>query len=77
MCDVATMTTGVSILAALLLSSCVSPATPATPATTSKPLRLAVCSEPPVRLPAPPTEAQSRGCVATFTQEWSDPASIA
>jgi polyhydroxybutyrate depolymerase len=38
--------------------------------------RLRLCSEAPVRLDGPPGVEQSRGCVATFTQELSDPATI-
>ena len=39
-------------------------------------VRLRLCSEAPIRLDGPPGAQQSRGCVATFTQEWSDPATI-
>lgn len=35
-----------------------------------------LCSEAPVHLFAPSGEQQSRGCIATFTQEWTDPESI-
>jgi polyhydroxybutyrate depolymerase len=38
--------------------------------------RLRLCSEDPVRLPGPPGARQSRGCVVTFTQALSDPATI-
>ena len=38
--------------------------------------RLALCTEAPIRLQGPPGAEQSRGCVATFTQELSDPATI-
>jgi polyhydroxybutyrate depolymerase len=38
--------------------------------------RLRLCSEAPVRLPSAPGARQSRGCVATFTQTLSDPATI-
>ena len=38
--------------------------------------RLRLCSEAPVRLPSAPGAQQSRGCVATFTQTLSDPATI-
>jgi len=38
--------------------------------------RLKLCTEAPVRLDGPPGARQSRGCVVTFTQELSDPATI-
>ena len=38
--------------------------------------RLRLCSEAPVHLQGPPGAAQSRGCVATFTQALTDPATI-
>jgi polyhydroxybutyrate depolymerase len=38
--------------------------------------RLKLCSQAPVRLPGPPGAEQSRGCVATFKQELSDPAVV-
>src|SRR4030095_16233012 len=38
--------------------------------------RLALCTEAPVRLQGPPGAQQSRGCVVTFTQDLSDPATI-
>jgi len=38
--------------------------------------RLRHCTEPPVGLQGPPGVQQSRGCVATFTQALSDPATI-
>ncbi|HEY6475550.1 MAG TPA: PHB depolymerase family esterase [Polyangia bacterium] len=44
------------------------PAAPAPPR-----FRLRLCTEPPVRLEGPPDVAQSRGCVATFRQQLSDP----
>ena len=47
------------------------PAAPASPA-----FRLRLCSEAPVHLQGPPGVAQSRGCVATFTQALTDPATI-
>src|SRR4051812_48105595 len=52
-------------------------ATPA-PATTPAParFRLRLCSEAPIALPGPPGAQQSRGCVVTFTQALSDPATI-
>jgi len=40
------------------------------------PFRLRQCSEPPVRLPGAPGAPQSSGCVATFTQTLTDPATI-
>ena len=39
-------------------------------------LRLRLCTEAPVRLPGPPGAEQSRGCVVTFVQRLSDPATI-
>jgi len=64
------------MLAAWLLAGCSAghvqpPARPPLPA-----FRLALCTEAPVRLQGPPGAQQSRGCVATFTQELSDPATI-
>lgn len=38
--------------------------------------RLLLCSEAPVHLSGPPGAQQSRGCVVTFTQALSDPATI-
>ena len=38
--------------------------------------RLRLCSEAPIRLEGPPGAPQSRGCVVTFAQELSDPATI-
>jgi polyhydroxybutyrate depolymerase len=38
--------------------------------------RLKLCTQAPVRLPGPPDAQQSRGCVATFKQELSDPAVV-
>ena len=38
--------------------------------------RLRLCSEAPVHLEGPPGVAQSRGCVVTFTQALTDPATI-
>ena len=38
--------------------------------------RLAACTEAPVRLQGPPGAQQSRGCVATFMQRVSDPATV-
>jgi polyhydroxybutyrate depolymerase len=37
---------------------------------------LRLCSQAPVRLTGPPGAQQSRGCVATFTQPLSDPATV-
>ena len=57
-----------------------SAAPPAVPSVTPSPtpvaagFRLRLCSEPPVHLEGPPGVAQSRGCVVTFTQALSDPA---
>jgi polyhydroxybutyrate depolymerase len=62
--------------AVVLLGGCLSPAAPTAPVAASKVFRLALCTEPPVRLPAPAAETQTRGCVATFTQTWSDPDSL-
>ena len=69
---------------ALLLGACVAkpavvppaPApTAAAPAPASR-FRLAACTEAPVRLQGPPDAQQSRGCVATFVQRVSDPATV-
>ena len=71
----------------LLLCSCAAsrgapPTSAAPPAVTAPPagapsrFRLRLCSEAPVRLAGPPGAAQTRGCVATFVQHLSDPASI-
>jgi polyhydroxybutyrate depolymerase len=38
--------------------------------------RLKLCSQAPIRLPGPPGAGQSRGCVATFKQELTDPAVV-
>jgi polyhydroxybutyrate depolymerase len=46
------------------------------PALTTAGFRLRLCGEAPVHLSGPPGAAQSRGCVATFTQVLSDPATI-
>jgi polyhydroxybutyrate depolymerase len=40
------------------------------------PLRLKLCSQAAVRLPGPPGAQQSRGCVATFKQDLTDPAVV-
>src|SRR5215208_2995604 len=42
----------------------------------SKRFRLQVCTEAPIRLEGPPGAPQSGGCVATFVQRVSDPASV-
>ncbi len=60
----------------LAILGCRTPTVPATVAPAAKPFRLALCTESPVHLSAAPGDPQSRGCVATFTQEWTDPASI-
>jgi polyhydroxybutyrate depolymerase len=53
------------------------PAPASAPAPAPKrPYRLALCTEAPIRLPSAPGAPQSRGCVATFTQALSDPATI-
>jgi polyhydroxybutyrate depolymerase len=41
-----------------------------------KRFRLHVCTEAPIRLEGPPGAPQSAGCVATFSQRVSDPASV-
>ena len=53
-------------------------ATPAAPAPASTPaaFRLRLCTDPPVHLQGPPGAPQSRGCVTTFLQHLSDPATI-
>src|SRR5690349_24248735 len=56
-------------------SAAPAPRAPA-PAPAPRPFRLALCTEPPIRLPGAPGAPQSRGCVATFTQELSDPATV-
>ena len=38
--------------------------------------RVGLCTEAPIRLQGPPGATQSQGCVVTFTQELSDPATI-
>lgn len=40
------------------------------------PFRLRLCGEAPIQLQGPPGAQQSRGCVATFTQQLSDPATV-
>ena len=62
---------------ACLIAGCAARPAPARPTETPAPARyrLKVCTQAPVRLPGPPG-AQSRGCVATFTQALSDPATI-
>jgi polyhydroxybutyrate depolymerase len=42
-----------------------------------KAFRLKLCTEAPLILQAPPGALQTRGCVVTFSQSWSDPATIA
>jgi len=70
---------------ASLLAACAArspPPPPAPPAAhTQAPAaaghRVALCSQSPIRLAGPPGAEQSRGCVVTFTQPLSDPATIA
>jgi polyhydroxybutyrate depolymerase len=68
-------------LLALGLTSCVAAraAAPPPPAAVAGPprFRLRLCTEAPIHLPAPPGERQTRGCVATFQQTLTDPATIA
>lgn len=57
------------------------PAQPTAPAQATTPVadktfRLKLCSEAPLRLQGSPGAPKSRGCVATFTQTWSDPETI-
>ncbi len=53
------------------------PAAPlATSVASSTGFRFRLCSEAPVHLQGPPGVPQSRGCVATFTQTLTDPATI-
>jgi polyhydroxybutyrate depolymerase len=54
----------------------VTPSAARTAAPASARFRLRLCSEAPVHLQGPPGVAQSRGCVATFTQVVTDPATI-
>ena len=72
---------------AILLGACVAkpavvsappPAAAAPSPATAAPsrFRLAACTEAPVRLEGPPGAQQSRGCVATFAQRVSDPATV-
>jgi polyhydroxybutyrate depolymerase len=49
---------------------------PAAAAPSAARFRLGLCSEAPIRLQGPPGAQQSRGCVVTFTQELSDPATV-
>ena len=51
-------------------------ATPPVAVSAQAHVRLRLCSEAPIHLDGPPGAQQSRGCVATFMQEWSDPATI-
>jgi polyhydroxybutyrate depolymerase len=72
-------------IVACLLGGCVArqareprpvPAAPRVEAPASATYRLRLCSQAPKRLPGPPGAQQSRGCVATFMQPLSDPATI-
>jgi polyhydroxybutyrate depolymerase len=69
-----------AVIAACAVAACSTGAAPAprapAPAPAPKPFRLALCAEAPIRLQSAPGVPQSRGCVATFTQELSDPATI-
>src|SRR4051812_24822337 len=70
-----------TILGLLLSAACVLPRPPSPPARSAPPpalaqFRLHLCSEAPVHLEGPPGAQQSRGCVATFVQKLSDPATI-
>jgi polyhydroxybutyrate depolymerase len=68
---------GAAILALLLNGGCGAAAAGRTAVVQpAARFRLRVCSEAPVRLDGPPGAEQSRGCVATFTQELSDQAAI-
>jgi len=65
------------LLAGWAVAGCAAGHAPASvPPPASHPFRLALCSEAPVRLPGQPGAPQTRGCVATFTQELTDPATI-
>jgi polyhydroxybutyrate depolymerase len=62
-------------LAAWMAAGCSAGQVPP-PGRAPRSFRLALCTEAPLRLVGPPGAQQSRGCVATFTQELSDPATI-
>jgi len=70
---------------ALMLASCAArpaaappvPQRTALPTTPAPPFRLRACTEAPVRLEGAPGATQSRGCVVTFRQRLTDPATIA
>jgi polyhydroxybutyrate depolymerase len=72
------------LVPALMLVSCAAshvaaPAAPAPAAVAATPprFRLRLCTEAPVPLQGPPGATQSRGCVATFRQRLTDPATVA
>ncbi|HEX7598310.1 MAG TPA: hypothetical protein VF518_08850, partial [Polyangia bacterium] len=52
------------------------PAAPAVVSPANSQFRLRQCSDRPIPVPGPPGVQQSRGCVATFTQELTNPAAI-
>lgn len=78
--EVARLSLVVSLVSLLyILGGCLVPRAPAaTPAPVAeKAFRLALCREAPLRLEARPGAQQTRGCVVTFTQSWTDPATVA
>ena len=67
-------------VAASFLAGCVgvnAPEVSPKGARAEKAFRLELCTEAPLVLQAPPGALQTRGCVVTFSQSWSDPATIA
>jgi polyhydroxybutyrate depolymerase len=71
------------VIAVCLLAGCAARPAPSPPVPARAPEppapahdRLKLCNQDPIRLTGPPGAAQSRGCVAVFTQPLSDPASI-
>jgi polyhydroxybutyrate depolymerase len=71
----------IAAAAACILAGCAAahaPPAPAAPPPSAapSPFRLRLCTAPPIRLQGPPGAQQSRGCVVTFTQDLSDPATI-
>jgi polyhydroxybutyrate depolymerase len=66
------------LLLVCLLAGCAARPAPARPPEMPAPARyrLKLCSQDPIRLTGPPGARQSRGCVVTFTQPLSDPATI-